>query len=114
MNSPPDPGSPTDSSSTSGTPSQEEATHGSIQPDVQIQLPSGPGFSKSPIRLPPLQEPPNAATLPAGPVALRHLRGIPSYADAVMLQGLLWKRVSRRKHLGKKRMNWLTLTSSSF
>jgi len=71
-------------------------------------------FSKSPIRLPPLQEPPNAATLPAGPVALRHLRGIPSYADAVMLQGLLWKRVSRRKHLGKKRMNWLTLTSSSF
>ena len=44
MNSPPDPGSPTDSSSTSGTPSQEEATHGSIQPDVQIQLPSGPGF----------------------------------------------------------------------
>jgi len=70
--------------------------------------------SKSPIRLPPLQEPPNAATLPADPVALRHLRGIPSYADAVMLQGLLWKRVSRHKHLGKKRMNWLTLTSSSF
>lgn len=44
MNSPPDPGSSTDSSSTSGTPSQEEVTHGSIQPDVQIQLPSGPGF----------------------------------------------------------------------
>jgi len=44
MNPPPDPGSSTDSSSTSGTPSQEEVTHGSIQPDVQIQLPSGPGF----------------------------------------------------------------------
>lgn len=44
MNSPPDPGSPTDSSSTSGTLSQEEVIQGSIQPDVQIQLPSGPGI----------------------------------------------------------------------